>query len=869
MSEDKIEDALCTRLFAALYDSGFFAQRIVADGPEQMRSWSAVTYESLSILMGSLHEECRLLLPLNHFPEEQDSLRDPQRQTSLLITDLRTQNRRAIKTFSTVNQKNVFDTGFLPDWMYHYPAFIHKQELVINLQEELKQLSSFEGLKSAVDSCKSSKDFSNIRYRGIPFFPGVIDSGVKKLTRPENFFATHQISVESYYDGASFWDKLRKPRTPDQAKKRLIELSSQDKNSALMCWLSSPQQEKPLLLRFLRRHERLGSFFGERADLKGNLWETEFHLGFYRLLDDTANFSSQNRVREMPTLSHTQASRSIAQVGIGFRFIGDLRDRFWSCHFLSSETVGFKGLVRQYFESSETREELYEKQGQRKTLELVYVERALNEMVSSINEILDAFKTELAVPSKGQSFDNYSMLRFHLEAGDILRDVLGQLNFSVKVIEEWEKREDTRGLRSRWSLKDEDRYGEKLKDLTRKSKLKLQQLHLQQSQLGEQQRYAAQRHSDIVSYQQLQEARTSARFAEDVRLFTYVTIIFLPLSFSSSLFSMQATPTAATLAVMGPTTIIALALTILVLANMKLVDRKLSFWVDKANHNAREKMSTSKNSWASDWSKISSELSEAAQLRLTKLDNKQRLSAESKWWYFFFWLYYCLDIPRIHVLRGFRAWQNQNGLTLHLIVMVLIAAPACTLIFIVQVLILMVSDTLKLIWAMFCQLVQKMFSQPQIEQSQARDEKAMERRPKDRSNEKDKDSISRGTTASKISSVQSARRRISRTLYQWLKSPPRPIKDYRQKKYPPAGDQQGNEPKTMDPSDTDTNSESSNASSIHTTELPSDEEDEWTNPTGDGAATDVTTVKPHLNASKIPAEGATVNDSRTNVEDFV
>ena len=90
-----------------------------------------------------------------------------------------------------------------------------------------------------------------------------------------------------------------------------------------------------------------------------------------------------------------------------------------------------------------------------------------------------------------------------------------------------------------------------------------------------------------------------------------------------------------------------------------------------------------------------------------------------------------------------------------------------------------------------------------------------------------------------------------------------------QKTYPLAADQQENEPKTMDPSDTDTSSESSNPSSIYTTELPSDEEDEWINPTGDSAATDVTTVKPHLNASESPAEGATVNDSRTQVEDFV
>ena len=523
-----------------------------------------------------MHLADKLLRPSNQRQQGQDTVDVSQRQISTTNTRSRIQNRTTTKrtgvvsTFSRVNQKNVYNTGFLPDWMYHYPAFIHEQPLVISLKQDLKQLSSIEGLKSAVDRYKASQDFKGRTNLRSSYPPAMVDSGVQRRTNPEDAFPERQLSIGKYYDSKSFWDQLLKPRTPDKAKKRLVEISSQDKDSALMCWLSSPQQEKPFLWLFLSRNDALENFFGERADKGANLWETEFHLGFYQLLDSTDS-PSRSKSREMPSLSQNQGPRSIAPVALSFRFVGDLRDRFWSCLFLSSETIGFKGLVQQSYNLSDTKSRLYEKQGQRKTLELFYVEQMLNEMVTSTDIILAAFRTELAVSPKSQSFEfiyHYSGLQFHLEASEILQDVLQKVDLSIKVIEDWEKREDTRGLPSRWSLKDEDRYGEMLKHLTQKCEINLKKLRIQHNQLGEQRKYVDQWYNNLVSYKQLQEAHTSTQSAEDVRLFTYVTIIFLPLSFSSSLFSMAGTPQATTLAVMGPTTVIALALTILLLANM-------------------------------------------------------------------------------------------------------------------------------------------------------------------------------------------------------------------------------------------------------------------------------------------------------------
>ena len=806
----------------------------------------------------------KLLRPSNQRQQGQDPVDISQRQISTTNTRSRIQNRKTTKrtgvvsTFSRVNQKNVYDTGFLPDWMYHYPAFIHEQPLVISPKQDLKQFSSIEGLKSAVDRYKASQDFKGRDRDDLrsSYPPAMVDSGVQRRTNPEDAFPERQLSIGKYYGSASFWAQLLKPRTPDKAKKRLVEISTQDKDSALMCWLSSPQQEKPFLWLFLSRNDALENFFGERADKGANLWETEFHLGFYQLLDSTDSHSRSNS-REMPSLSQNQGPRSIAPVALSFRFVGDLRDRFWSCLFLSSETIGFKGLAQQYYDSSDTRSEIYEKQGQRKTLELFYVERMLNEMVTSTDIILAAFRTELAVSPKSQSFEfiyHYSGLQFHLEASEILQDVLQKVDLSIKVIEDWEKREDTRGLPSRWSLKDEVRYGEMLKHLTQKCETNLQKLRIQHNQLGEQRKYVDQWCNNLVSYKQLQEAHTSTQSAEDVRLFTYVTIIFLPLSFSSSLFSMGGTPHATTLAVMGPTTVIALALTILLLANMNLLNRKLRFWFDKAKINAREKMAASKNSSVSDWRRVAKELNEAAQLQATGIDTKKRLPAESKWWYFFFWLCYCFRLPRIHVRSGFRAWKNWNEPSLHLIVrtvLALLSLPLCILVFIAEVLLLMMNDTLMLILAM----LHRALKWPG-------DGKAIGRRDRDRTSVKDKDSISGKTTASKRSSVQPAWVRISKKLYGWLESPPRPVKHHREKRHRPAADQKAE--LSQESSGSESDSDSSDTSSIHAAELPRDEIDEWIS-----SPTDGTDVEPRPDTSANPAGPTTTDETRTQIDDYV
>ncbi|KAI4112482.1 MAG: hypothetical protein LQ345_006378, partial [Seirophora villosa] len=720
--EEDIEQACCDRLTTAVYDSGQLAESITES---DYTCWSELNYEPISLLIGSLFKECRFILLPHAREEHHGSLQDPQvPQTSQ--PNQSSPNKQGslamplqVSTLPKLARKDVVNVEFQPDWMYHYPTYIHKLPLQIEIEAELKKIESWDGLEKAVDKWKAAKGFSTTNDYPRVFPPHVADSGSKERQVLNDGSMGRHMDIDWYPNAAGLYDRLIQPRTFDQAKKRLIEFTSHDYDTALICWLTSTEEEKPQFLAFLNRHVSSISLFGERVDWKGDIWETEFHLGFYQLLSKEDNkyyppphlrHPSQLRVREMPRLSHSSAGGEITPVTISLRFIGDLRDRSWTCVFVSSAArdYGFTGLVNEFTNGNRNdvvdREFYGEKMGQRRLLELAYVERMLNEMVQSCGQVLDGFQKELDVPESRdpqsesyESIHNYS--RLYSKAGEILRDVLKLLNLAVRVIEDWEKRENNRDIRSRWSQKDQARYGRKLVDLTGKCRLGLQKVRLQRDLLEEQQKLAEQRHNNLINYMSLQAARTSSQSAEDVRLFTYVNIIFLPLSFSSSLFSMGGAPEGGTISVMIPTTVVALTITILVLANMKVLERNLSFWTYKANTNARRKMKARQHSWGFPWNKISQELEEAAELQNAKPEDEKRLPAQSRWWYSLFWISYALEIPRLYMFQGFRMWRTRSSqgmdrlAVLVRIFLSVLLVPVCAFIFFAQFVMVTAADS--------------------------------------------------------------------------------------------------------------------------------------------------------------------------------
>ncbi|KAL8823915.1 MAG: hypothetical protein Q9191_005448 [Dirinaria sp. TL-2023a] len=653
-SAGTIEQRSIDMLQRALYDSGSFAQTLVEDAMEPISYLKAFTYETMSLLAGSSFKECREIF-LSHGRQE-----PAQPSPNALAVTMRSScsTQRALNLSLRMNLKNV-DIKFLPAWMYYYPDFIHKEELEMNEEDNRDQLNSVKSLVPAIMEWRDFGKPSTLGNRVIPFQPCVADSGKKQSS--DQASAGRVISIDRYNDRGDFLARLCQARSPEDAKERLVELSGQDKESVLNCWLTASEEEKPFFLEYMCRHKSSRSFFGERADWRANVWETEFHLGFHELLGAGVDGGKttlaetvsegpqyQSSARQMRSQPVSRDHHEILPVAISFRFIGDLRDQFWTCYFFSSTHDGFIGFVDEHYRlrfydsvNGDYKFRTIEHKifagysGQRKVLELAYVEKALAEMSRSVDKILTAFEKDLKVTQlQGPANERLGFIHdassLYLEIEGKLRGVSQQLDNSLRTIEHWEKREEARGIRSRWSPKDEERHGEKLRNLTRKCKVILQQLRVQQSSLQEQVKIADQRHMNLVSYKQLQEARMSNQSAADVRLLTYVTIAFLPLSFSSSLFSMANPPSFRTLYFMVPTAAVALIATILVLANLKLMARHWTSWLEKFSAGTREKMKASDQSL--EWKDISRQLEETIQRRPLKIDPNQGLPAESYWW---------------------------------------------------------------------------------------------------------------------------------------------------------------------------------------------------------------------------------------------
>ncbi|KAL9000928.1 MAG: hypothetical protein Q9188_005567 [Gyalolechia gomerana] len=799
---EKINQVCRDRLAVTLYDSGSFAPTILTNSPEPTRYWNAATYQTVSILIGGLFEECSFTMATQDVQQHDGPLSALQLPQNSQPSGLSPQQGNFILmppqvgTSSGIARKNVVaDALFQPNWMYFPHVYLHQLPLQIDYEMVFKEAESFQGLKSAIANWKESKGFS-MDYIPRIFLPHVADSGTKKGAFFNGKPLERQMDIQWYDTAAGFYNRLTGPRTFGSAKKRLVEFTSFHQDLPLICWLSSPTEQRMQFLEFLRRHGSSENFFGERVDWRGNIWETELHLGFYQLLSKEHNktyppphldYQGQFRIIEMPSLSQLSPAYKLTPVTTSLRFVGDLRDQAWTCHFLTSvaRDDGFRGLVEDFINgNSEATETDFhqEKMAQRKILEIAYADRMLTEIARSCEGILESFQKELKIPEardpESESYEfthNYS--RLHSKTGEILRDIVKLLNLSLRTVEDWEKREDSRDIRSRWSQKDETRFGPKLVNLARKCKIGIQQVRVQRDLLEEQQKLAEQRHNNLINYMSLQAARTSSQSAEDVRLFTYVTIFFVPLSFSSSLFSMGGAPERSTISVMIPTTVIALAVTIFALANMKVLDRNLSFRTYNWNASARKKMRDSKASWGIPWNKISRELEGAAELRLAKPENEKHLTAQSRWWYIVFWISYALEIIRIYMLEAFRMWHNRgNSHTkrVHSFVRVLLSVclvPACAVIFIVQTLTLLAADSLGLVWQVMHWLKGKMIgdSHPRVEEVHEKDISDDREKPREV-----------GRKSASIKSVDKPARSSSilEVLSEWLQAPPRPLQRF-------------------------------------------------------------------------------------------
>lgn len=163
---------------------------------------------------------------------------------------------------------------------------------------------------------------------------------------------------------------------------------------------------------------------------------------------------------------------------------------------------------------------------------------------------------------------------------------------------------------------------------------------------------------------QLREARLSARSAEDVRLFTYITIVLLPLSFVAGLFSMQKAPTGTLTKTFSLAAFIALIATLLILFTLKTMSSIAWRCVNIILDAISLIMNRSNLGF---WSQTRKALVKAEE-RNIKPDDPTHTHKTTKWLYLLFVVSFCfLELPTTRLLAAYDAYSPErrasNGLT--------------------------------------------------------------------------------------------------------------------------------------------------------------------------------------------------------------
>lgn len=367
------------------------------------------------------------------------------------------------------------------------------------------------------------------------------------------------------------WDHIRMPRPVEAAKKRIIMWSNRgtdsDLEAALLCYAASRNFERDNMRDFFERHFRHQNFMFNNCDVAYNHWETEVHLSFFNLKAASAPLSSDaaRHVEGFPGVQGKHISRG----SIGFRFQGDAFDRYWTCHRFSNQHFASlkskdDGLNRLWVPS----DSLW---FQRKILEVMFFCLSLQHVESKTQEIFSMVKFELGIKSGAYSWlipsmDKYSSWSKLWQGFEpLLQALVDDLTSAQDIIGQWEAREGGRGQeRPRWTLNDERKYRA---DISRCERVLQRRKKEIQDLL-----------SDIESVRDactalLANAREELSFhsSQNIASFTYVTIVFLPLGFAASVFSMNGYPSGGWVASMAVIAVVTLAITATALANTKLL----------------------------------------------------------------------------------------------------------------------------------------------------------------------------------------------------------------------------------------------------------------------------------------------------------
>ncbi|KAF2995400.1 hypothetical protein E8E13_004654 [Curvularia kusanoi] len=389
------------------------------------------------------------------------------------------------------------------------------------------------------------------------------------------------------------------------SKKRILWLPCCDDTVAQRCFDVSSSLEKESLPFFLERNLNREKHFYDNTSAEMNSWETELHLSFFGISG-----------KEEGSLYELQPDCFLISATMSLRFSGDFSDRSWICYFLEpptgkceNKTLGERlsphkdagirvnlgvSKTHEYSRPAERSENRHknrvaESWQQRKVLELLIYSKILEELRENTDSILRAIKRlalrlyndehqeRVTNPFRTAVQDGHQLQRLGEKEDyaaiakewrryiQILLVVEENLIDNIEKIDQWEQREDERQSQlPRWTDRDRRNHFAALHRLT----------ILTQRQGRDIKRLRG----DIRTFRQslpsqLEFIREDISFqgSQNINLFTYVTVVFLPLGFATGVLSMNGLPSHGLLMNLVYLSLVAFGLTVLGLINARSV----------------------------------------------------------------------------------------------------------------------------------------------------------------------------------------------------------------------------------------------------------------------------------------------------------
>ncbi|KAF4838955.1 hypothetical protein CGCTS75_v000416 [Colletotrichum tropicale] len=467
------------------------------------------------------------------------------------------------------------------EWLYNRPTFFVSSNDIRKLQKE---------------HCEQIDRQKTLRYLAIT--GAVVDVPKSKLLETKT--SGKKISMRVLRRAEDVHNIVSEGRTAENAKKRFWAFfaphpSENGVYTSIASLSLGDKYERREIRRFFERHNSYENLFAEETSGMLNTWTTELHLSFYTPLDHIEHMDGISRSHNvsraedfcLPILSEAEDPQILRKISMSFHFQGDFFDRYWTCNFLEVDPsrgdfqhwdkgVGgddqFESEVQDLLERRANEAEVTEVERnswqQRRVLELILFERMAKKMNQSMRKILNHATSGLAEMSKRAAehnqgydttpgryesvLDQIKQLRGFQEA---IRTIPKHCSKSIEIIEHWRNREKSRELdRPRWTFKDESRYRVIIRKLLASNDDIIQALWTNHDKIAnlvetelEQMRGDLEFMRTDMDFRRIERDR---RQDENIKRFTLVTTIFVPLGFAASVFSMDQAPELATLGYM-------------------------------------------------------------------------------------------------------------------------------------------------------------------------------------------------------------------------------------------------------------------------------------------------------------------------------